>query len=334
MRSKCKGMRASLLIFVVDMLSFFVAYRFFNISSYPFASLFENCFIGVLTSSFTTFFVYASEYAAEKRVALEKVWSATHTILDQYRRIPFLDFPAPVDVVCQYFHDKIRNETRAMIKDAPYDKDERPHFEELHGGYDNWREFLQKDEEITYTDDLDKIIEHSVKNFSSQLLNVVKFYLKFIEETNTKDIDLLLGNVFFFMPPFILRVLGRDLNEFYYSKLYNPIRDFRKSVVKCSFALKKFAENQNNAHIIIPEILPLQREIFSFEVKVFHCDESEFQTFIVYRRYYDALIRSSDEFLAKIYGKVSHFEEEVPVYSCEYMPKIHDDFLHVKPSSL
>lgn len=274
MKTKCKTLRLSIIIWVVSLILFSVFY-FLKIE------YLYNIFLGLFGSSFVVFLIAIPEYNTAKIQLLEKIWVEASSLVRNISHIkPIVvhyDEKLIQGCINEYLFNKIENLVRLLGYKDEYQKQLKRILSKEESN--NLKKLNNKEKEELLNSDYNyeiKSIIKTVKERSKEYLN--------IKNISLDNLNNLIGDLEFFTGKKEFKNIMRNI--------YSPIKDIYNSIkIDVCPHLRSSRNNKNigNIDYSFETITSFQSKLFAKEAK-----EDKYTSCIIY---YDTFV---DDMLEKL----------------------------------
>mgnify|MGYP006916042071 CR=1 FL=1 len=283
MKTKCKTLRLSIIIWIISLILFTVFY-FLKIE------YLYNIFLGLFGSSFVVFLIAIPEYNTAKRQLLEKIWVEASSLVRNISHIePIIvhyDEKLIQGCINEYLFNKNENLVRLLGYKDEYQKQLKRILSKEESN--NLKKLNNREKEELLNSDYNYEIESvikSVKESSKEYLN--------IKNISLDNLNNLIGDLEFFT--------GEKEFKNIMENIYAPIRDIYNSIkIDVCPHLKSSKNNKGvgNIDYAFEIIMSYQNKQFTKEVK-----EDKYSTCIIY---YDTFVDNMLEKLEQLRAYMYH----------------------------
>lgn len=285
----------TIITFVVSILSLVLAFIIGKSAN----CIFYDIAMALFGSAVLGFIMSATEYFVERRKAMEEFWIQAINILNELRKIKYLDIDTPEELVL----DCLKEEQINKLKERFSENNDIQHIAK-----DSLISLLE--ENITISSptnaDLDSILEEYIQNIDKCMdsYRQVSTIEKGLLDNAYGNLEFIFGN--------------RKIRQNAYDKIYDKIRKILYDIKSEAFHFNLLKEGKGNYVICALKIYELNSKYFKVTNKNIH----GYKNTLVYQHVFDEIEESLEKFRRKIYrtkyekvkpepvlGKMIHFNE-------------------------
>ncbi|MEF2782139.1 MAG: hypothetical protein U0N20_03495 [Clostridium sp.] len=285
----------TIITFVVSILSLVLAFIIGKSAN----CIFYDIAMALFGSAVLGFIMSATEYFVERRKAMEEFWIQAINILNELRKIKYLDIDTPEELVL----DCLKEEQINKLKERFSENNDIQHIAK-----DSLISLLE--ENITISSptnaDLDSILEEYIQNIDKCMdsYRQVSTIEKGLLDNAYGNLEFIFGN--------------RKIRQNAYDKIYDKIRKILYDIKSEAFHFNLLKEGKGNYVICALKIYELNSKYFKVTNKNIH----GYKNTLVYQHVFDEIEESLEKFRCKIYrtkyekvkpepvlGKMIHFNE-------------------------
>jgi len=263
--------------------------------------------LAIFGGSILGFIMSLIEYYAAKRQSMETFYKEALRAISRLGKAKFFLINEPTNLVLNCISEEFSNKfTVSELIPIKYESKER------------FIDFYKQGFPTEITDSL-KFIEYAedwysktMQGYYSELEKSMDIYIE-LPGMQLGELDNAYGNLDFI-------IANRTLRKLAYEQIYNPIKEFKESVVREAYHFQLYKAGEGNISDCTNFLLKLNEKWFSKK----EVNRDEIHSVTIYQKYYDMLEDSVEKFRCKIYNQKYREDEHKPIISRIYQIK-HED---------
>ena len=248
--------------------------------------------LAILGSALLGFIMSLIEYFAERRNAMEQFWLSARSVLIKFRKIKYIDFNEPEELViaciAENYENKLFQECGLPITQLVG----------MTESYENRNRFIewmsehnavQSSEHADTNAILDKIYMKRMEVYEDLVKSVIESYIE-LSQVNLSELDNAYGNLSFIFANKTIRFKA-------YNEIYNQIRTIRNKVLIETFHFNLWKEDKGNFVVCMNKVIEFNKMFFSEK----ETKQDGFKSVSIYQKQFDDIEENLEEFRSKIY---------------------------------
>ena len=274
--------RLTIITFIVSILSLVSAFKVSR------SCIFYDISMALLGSAVLGFIMSVTEYYVERQKAMEEFWSQATKVLNELRKVKYLDEDAPINLIIEAFHEEHVNKWEMLF---PLQSEDVGQHHEAKNNLIGWYE--ENVGVVGENDDYDKELEElyslKMKEYKKTFISCMDSY-RYVSSVELGELDNAYGNLDFI---FANKRIRNEAYESIYNKIRTIIFEFRSE----AYHFNLVAKGGGNLAVCAKKVDDLNQKYFSLKEETIHGHTNV----LVFQKVFDDIYVSLEKFRCKIY---------------------------------
>lgn len=264
--------------------------------------IFYDISMAFLGSAVLGFIMSITEYYVERRKAMEEFWLQGTKVLNEIKKIKYLDTDASIDLIVSAFGEECSNEWKQKFDILSEDKEFQ---HEAKDGLISWYKEnipLPFDENTDINKDLEELYKSKLEGYKETFTQCMNSY-RIASSVELGALDNAYGNLDFIFAN--SRIRKNAYNDIY-DKLRKIVFQFRTE----AYHFNLLKEGNGNFPVCIKKVSNLNQEYFLVEEKAMH----GYTNTLIYQHVFDDIDARLEKFRCKIYRTKYVEQKREPIF--------------------